>query len=438
MTSDMADPDQAYVWIWLPNDTEPVVAGRLMRDDERLTFTYGASYRGNKSAIPIYEPELPLREGLIEPMNDLMMPSCIRDGSPDAWGRRVIINRLTGKKPDDGDVPQISELTYLLRSGSDRIGALGFQQSATEYVPRIAAEASFEELLEAAERIEKGLPLSQALDHALNHGTSIGGARPKALIEDGDKKHIAKFSASNDLYSVVKAEFIAMRLAAKAGLNIAHVDLTQAAGKDVLLIERFDRERADAGWTRRAMVSALTMFGLDEMMARYASYEDLAETIRHRFSKPKETLQELYGRICFNILCGNTDDHARNHAAFWDGKMLSLTPAYDLCPQGRTGNEATQAMLIKGDERHSTLANCLNAAPDFLLTEAKAISIIEGQIKAIAEHWTEVCDEASLSLADRTLFAGRQFLNAYCVQGLAAKSVALVSTFEDARAYIIG
>lgn len=437
MTSNMADPDEAYVWIWLPDETEPVVAGRLMRDGGSLTFTYGASYRGNKNAIPIYEPELPLREGLIEPINGLIMPSCIRDGSPDAWGRRVIINRLTGKKPDAHNVPQISELTYLLHSGSDRIGALDFQQSATEYVPRLAAQANMEELLEAAEWIEKGLPLSQPLDQALNHGTSIGGARPKALIEDGDKKYIAKFSASNDIYSVVKAEFIAMRLAAKAGLNAAHVDLTFAAGKDVLLIERFDRKRVEAGWTRRAMVSALTMLSLDEMMARYASYEDFAETIRHQFSKPKDTLNELFGRICFNILSGNTDDHARNHAAFWDGKMLSLTPAYDLCPQGRTGNEATQAMLIKGDQRHSTLAICLDAAPQFLLTEAQATSIIESQIKAVAEHWLEICDEASLSSADRSLFGGRQFLNAYCAQGLEAEHAALNSFFGDARAQII-
>lgn len=95
--------------------------------------------------------------------------------------------------------------------------------------------------------------------------------------------------------------------------------------------------------------SALTLLGLDEMMARYASYEDLAEIVRHRFVKPKETLQELFGRICFNVLCGNTNDHARNHAAFWDGMMHTLSPAYDICLQGRTRNKATQAMLIKGD-----------------------------------------------------------------------------------------
>lgn len=92
--------------------------------------------------------------------------------------------------------------------------------------------------------------------------------------------------------------------------------------KDVLLIERLDRMRSDGGWRRRAMVSALTLLELDEMMAAYASYEKLAEIIRHRFIDAKRTLRELFSRIVFNILCGNTDDHARNHAAFWDGKQL--------------------------------------------------------------------------------------------------------------------
>lgn len=417
MTS-KADAAEAFVWMWLPGETEPVVAGRLDQDGERLLFTYGASYRRRKSAIPIYEPELPLQEGTIAPINGLSMASCIRDGSPDAWGRRVIINRLTGKKPDAAGVPEISELTFLLQSGSDRIGALDFQASATEYVPRLAAQASLDELMEAAALIEKGVPLTPALDQALNHGTSIGGARPKALIDDGTKKFIAKFSAANDTYSVVKAEFIAMKLAAACGLNAAPVSMTRAAHKDVLLIERFDRTHTNDGWARRAMVSALTMLGLDEMMARYASYEDLAELIRHRFTDPKDTLKELYGRICFNVLCGNTDDHARNHAAFWDGKMLTLTPAYDICPQGRTGSEATQAMLIKGEGRASTLATLLAAAPDYHLKEAEAATHIEHQITTIANRWQEVCDEAELSPVDRKLFAGRQFLNLYALEGL--------------------
>ncbi|WP_280774941.1 type II toxin-antitoxin system HipA family toxin [Rhizobium sp. SG_E_25_P2] len=438
MTSKPTGRKGAYVWIWLPGETEPVVAGLLTRDAGGYAFNYGASYLSRDGAIAIYDPELPLQRGLIAPIDGLRMAGSIRDGAPDAWGRRVIINRLTGVSDAGSEAGAITELTYLLESGSDRIGALDFQHSATEYSPRLKAEAPYEELLEAADRIDKGVPLTPVLDLALNHGTSIGGARPKVLIDDGDRKLIAKFASSADLYSVVKAEFIAMKLASCCGLNVASVSMIAAAGKDVLLIDRFDRIKAKTGWQRRAMVSALTMLGLDEMMARYASYEDLAEIVRHRFTAPKETLRELYGRIVFNILCGNTDDHARNHAAFWDGRMLTLTPAYDICPQGRTGNEATQAMLIKGDNRMSTLQSCLAAAPDFFLNEDEAKSLIEAQFATIASEWREICEEAKLTQTDRRLFAGRQFLNSYCVEGLAPAHNALLRRFEDARRYALG
>lgn len=133
--------------------------------------------------------------------------------------------------------------------------------------------------------MEKGVPLTPELDQALHHGSSIGGARPKALIDSDHKKFIAKFSTSSDIYSIVKAEFIAMRLAELAGLNVASVSLARAAQKDVLLIERFDRVLSTGKWQRKSMISALTLFGLDEMMARYASYEELAEIVRRQFRK---------------------------------------------------------------------------------------------------------------------------------------------------------
>ena len=88
MMTSKADATEAFVWMWLPGAMEPVVAGRLDQDGERLLYTYGASYRRRQSAIPIYEPELPLQEGVIAPINGLSMASCIRDGSPDAWGRQ--------------------------------------------------------------------------------------------------------------------------------------------------------------------------------------------------------------------------------------------------------------------------------------------------------------------------------------------------------------
>jgi serine/threonine-protein kinase HipA len=408
---------EAYVWIWLPDATAPVVAGLLTQIDAEIHFNYGKSYLDRKDAIAIYAPELPLEAGDIPPAPGLSMPGCIRDASPDAWGRRVLINRKLGLKGKDADLDELSEMAYLLESGSDRVGALDFQLSATKYTPRISDQTSLEELMQSAERVEQGLPLQPDLDKALLHGSSLGGARPKALISTKDRKFIAKFSKSTDLYNVVKAEFIAMRLARLAGLNVANVKLTSALGKDVLLIERFDREKTEQGWSRRPIVSALTLFGLDEMMVAYTSYQDLAEIIRHRFTVPEKTLRELYERIVFNILCGNTDDHARNHAAFWDGKHLMLTPAYDICPQPRTGHEATQAMFIHGNDKMSQMTTCLAAAPIFKLDPATAEAVIVHQIQIIQTHWIRICDEAGLTQTDREFLWHRQFLNPFAFYG---------------------
>lgn len=415
---------EAFVWIWLADETEPVAAGRLESDGSNIRFHYGKRYLERASeglpCLSIYEPELPLQPGLLPLPKGLTLPGSIRDAAPDAWGRRVIINKKSGLNADT-DTAALDELTYLLESGSDRIGALDFQRSSTVYVPRSANNVSMEELVESAERVEKGMPLTPELDQALFHGSSIGGARPKALIQEQDKKYVAKFSSGSDLYSVVKAEFIAMRLAGLAGLDVAPVRLfnvanSNTANRDVLLIERFDRLPKGDNWSRRAMVSALTILGLDEMMARYASYEALANIIRRRFSAPKETLEELFSRLVFNILCGNTDDHARNHAAFWDGRELTLTPAYDICPQGRTGNEASQAMRIVGSNNLSQLKTCLQAAHHFLLSADEAHVIFDRLTNAIEQHWGEVCDEAELSEVDRRLLWGRQFLNPFSIR----------------------
>ncbi len=413
MTSEATSPE-AYVWVWLPERDAPVVAGRLAPTPAGLQFNYGRSYLERRDRMALYLPELPLQAGLLPLPAGLAMPGCLRDAAPDAWGRRVILHQRGFRGGDDPAV--LGELTYLLASASNRIGALDFQASATEYVDRDGGGATLEQLLQSASLIEQGLPLTPELSTVLQHGTSIGGARPKAALLDEGVQWIAKFSSSTDLYPVVKAEFVAMRLAALAGLDVAPVRLVQAAGRDVLLVQRFDRSRHEAGWRRRGMVSALTLLGLDEMMAAYASYQDLAEVVRHRFTDPLRDLRELFGRLVFNILCGNTDDHARNHAAFWSGSSLSLAPAFDICPQLRTGQEAMQAMKIVGDDRFSRLSTCLAAAPQFRLSSGEARAIIAGQLACVREHWRAVCDEANLGPVDRDAMWGRQFLNPFALQ----------------------
>jgi serine/threonine-protein kinase HipA len=167
------------------------------------------------------------------------------------------------------------------------------------------------------------------------------------------------------------------------------------------------------------MVSALTLFGLDEMSGRHASYAELGDIIRARFAAPQATLRELYKRMVFNILVGNTDDHARNHAAFWDGRQLRLTPAYDICPQARNNPEANQAICIADQNRRSQLEVCRLAAHHFLLRDEDARAIIAEQVTAIRDNWQAVCDEAGLSPVDRTFLWRRQFLNPYAFEGYA-------------------
>lgn len=408
---------EAYVWVWLPGEVEPVAAGILTRDGKNLVFNYGKSYLARDNSVAIYTPELPLRAGLLPLIAGLQMPSCLRDASPDAWGRRVLMYKRTMDK----NAGELDELTCMLESGSNRIGALDFQLSATEYIPRLTESVTLEQLQEATEKVTNGLPLSPELAVVLQHGTAVGGARPKAIVATHDKEYVAKFSLSTDLYNIVKAEYVAMRLARIVGLDVSSVKLETAMNKDVLLVERFDRVKSDpvngkGGWQRRMMVSALTLLELDEMMARYASYEGLAETIRLRFTNPDEMLRELFGRIVFNILCGNTDDHARNHAAFWDGTNLALTPAYDICPQGRAGNEASQAMKIHGDNNMSQTKVCLSAAASFKLSAGEAKEIVDHQIDLIEKNWENVCDEAGLSKLERQMFWGRQFMNPFAFE----------------------
>lgn len=417
MNSKTTSDNEAFVWVWLPDAIKPVIAGRISKDSDQYLFNYGQSYLALENAISLNARELPLQSGLITPLPGLTLAGCLRDGSPDAWGRRVILNRLSNSTTHKGEINDTVELLFMLYSGSNRMGSFDFQRSPSVYEPRVNDNTELEELIGSAERVENGVPLTPALDHALMHGTSIGGARPKAHIIDNDKQYIAKFSSQSDTRSVVKSEYVAMRLAAEVGLNVAPVRLVKAANKDVLLIERFDRIHTPAGWLRKTMVSALTLFELDEMMARYASYEELAEIIRLDFSDPKKTLRELYARLVFNILVGNTDDHARNHAAFWDGKQLTLTPAYDICPQNRTGREASQAMRIASERNLSRLDLCVESAAIFGLSTEAATHIIEHQLNIIKTKWESVCDECDLHDTDRRLLWRQQIFNPFSVEG---------------------
>jgi serine/threonine-protein kinase HipA len=408
-TSDPRANAGAFVWVWLPGASDPVVAGRIDATTHAgagaaYTFTYGRSYLDRDDAIALYLPELPLRRGIIQPGDGLTIAGCLRDAGPDAWGQRVILARRLGHLDAGADTGALSILTYLLESGSDRIGGLDFQRSATEYQARGGDHPTLAQMQDAAERLGAGEALPPALADALLHGTSIGGARPKVtLLDPAGHPVIAKLSTQTDPYPAVRFEAAAMTLAARVGIDVATTRLIRSSDRDVLLVDRFDRPGAGQ---RRLMVSALTILGLDELTgARYGSYIALADQIRARFRDPVPTLTELFRRVVFNICVSNSDDHARNHAAFWDGQLLTLTPAYDLAPGLRSGDTSAQAMALTRDGRRaSRLALCREAAGDYLLDPDQADTVIDEVVTGIEDHFDEAADLAWLTGSDRDQF----------------------------------
>jgi serine/threonine-protein kinase HipA len=405
MTSDPYRARRVFVWTWLPGESTPVVAGVVDRvGADRLDFTYARSYLDNDKAISLYAPELPLRRGAQEPMDGLTVAACLRDATPDSWGERVIGNRL-----GSGDT-ELSVETYMLESGSNRLGAIDFQESPEEYSPRVDT-ASLDELYDAAEKVLAGEPLNPAIGDALMNGTAIGGAHPKVLISEGSGvEHLAKLSVSGDVHPWIRAEAVAIELARLCGIAVPNAHVIKSMGRDVLLIERFDRL---PGGRRSHVVSGLTMLGFDALLgARYGSYPEMLDVLREWGRAPQDIGRRLFERIVFNIAIGNNDDHARNHAALWDGTSLELTPAFDLTPQPRSTDTSAQAMAIGRDgSRASQFSVCVAAAADYGLSRPEAKLIVARIVSEIEDHWSETADAVGLRAADRDLLWKRSILN---------------------------
>ncbi|MFF1829287.1 type II toxin-antitoxin system HipA family toxin [Paenarthrobacter sp. NPDC058040] len=404
----MASTSDIYVWVWLPGTTTPVPAGRLREGAPgQFSFDYGRRYLKRSNAISL-APTLPLSEQTFGPTGSMGLPGALRDASPDAWGRRVVQYQVTGDRGDDADTGDLDERTYLLNSGSNRFGAIDFQKSATDYVPRAAAPAPLETLLNAADLVEAGEDLPFELERALLSGTAMGGARPKSVIHHSGHEYIAKFTASNDHFPVVGAEATSMFLAEKAGLNVARTRVESVLGRSVLLVERFDRTN-DGG--RILATSALTMTGLDELQARSGSYVEFLDALRNN-GAPEGTASELFARIAFNMSISNSDDHLRNHAALWDGSVATLSPAYDLSPMRRSGETASQAIAYdRNGTKRNNLSDLITARSLYDLTKAEANNIVARIEDAIREHWAEAADFGMLTNADKRLLWERQFLN---------------------------
>ena len=373
---------ECYVYITLPGETSSVTAGRFVLEKTAQAqalgrFVYGRSYLKNPDAVEFDPIELKLSTRTYQTTQLNGVFGALRDAGPDYWGRRVI-EKHAGRA-------QLGELDYLLESPDDRAGALGFgrHQSPPAPLRKFNQAIDLEKLQSLAAALIKDEipsdPQAQQVQDLMLLGTSMGGARPKAVVQDGEGLWIAKFNRDDDRWNNTRVEHAMLRLARECGLHTAESRIETVGTKDVLLVRRFDRERAAKGYTRARMVSGLTLLHADEAPQgrQNWSYLLLVEELRRVVADAKSDARELFRRICFNALISNLDDHPRNHAILAKEREWKLSPAYDLTPSVPASIEHRDLAMECGDQgRYANAKNILSQHARFLLSEEEAQRIV--------------------------------------------------------------
>lgn len=404
----------------------------LTEEGDRLlgsSFAYGLNYLKRSDALEVDPVSLSLsdREAVrgkrLLPVNKLPFLGGIRDAAPDAWGRRVIEAKL--KVPANS----LPESQYLLHAGSERVGALDIRDGLNALpTSGVSPWHSLEHLVEAAERIDAGLPVPAHLEMIFADGTALGGARPKASVRDQSGiLWLAKFASRHDAFDVPGLECASLQLAQHAGLNVPPVATHLLGDRNIMLIRRFDRFWFEANKTpptefdlgmscpgnervehRMGFVSGLTMLGCDEIESRSKSYAALAESVR-RYCHPKVIRadnEELFKRMVFNIFVSNDDDHLRNHGFLWDPRLPGwrLSPLYDVLPRPSHASERYLHLGIGPQGRLATLDNALAEPEKFSLSKAVAYRLT-AQIWEVVREWRVFFDEAGVPERQQDLVA---------------------------------
>ncbi len=404
---------ECYVYIFLPAETEFVTAGKFVLTKDRLDvsvgkFVYGQSYLARENAVPINPFELNLSTKIFETRRLNGLFGALRDAGPDYWGRRII-EKHSGKT-------QLGELDYLLHSPDDRAGALAFGLNREPPAPRrrFNQTMDLEKLQTLANAVindEDLLPdqETEQVQDLLLLGTSMGGARPKAVIEDNKGLWIAKFNRLDDRWNYARVEHAILVLARACGIQSAESRVETIGDRDVLLVKRFDREKTEEGYRRARMLSALTLLRSED------SYQDrdkwsyllLVEELRRISSRERLDAHELFRRMCFNALISNTDDHPRNHAVIALKEHWRLSPAYDLTPSVPVSIERRDLALICGDAgRYANAKNLLSQSTRFMLTPQDAQAIIQTMEQTIADRWYEICRAEGVTEKDCERISG--------------------------------
>jgi serine/threonine-protein kinase HipA len=372
----------------------PLLIGEinLVRSTQGVSLRYADEWL--QSGFPLSE-DLPLIGQEFLPTERGTAAGSVDDARPDRWGERVI--RFIDKPR------RLSLLEYLFFAGDDRFGALGVSTSPTEYLPRrlgpLPALADADEIQELIRKVQNNEVVPQAQERLISPGATMGGARPKALVNIGGAQWVIKF-ADGDPADTPLVEHASMTLAQQASIRVAETQPVRLIHGHAVAIKRFDR----AGARRLHSLSARVAL---QAAAEGFGYPELAQLLRRKGVVDGDLyvaqMRELFRRMVFNILIDNTDDHEKNHAVLvTDSQQYELSPAYDVLPSGQA--LGFQQMRVGDQEADSTLDNALSMSRMFSLTKDQAVNEVRA-VARVVDGWKEHFAHCGVTAGDIDLYA---------------------------------
>ena len=385
--------NQLYLWL-LTRPQQPVSIGELnlVRSSQGVSLRYADSWL--QRGFPLSE-DLPLIDEEFLPAEKGVAVGAVDDARPDRWGERVI--RFIDKPA------RLSLLEYLYFAGDDRFGALGVSTSANEYLPRrlgpLPTLKDADELHELIRKVQNNEPVPPAQRRLITPGATMGGARPKGLIDIAGHQWVIKFS-DGDPADTPLIEHATMTLAQKAGIRTAQTMPVRLTHGHAVAISRFDRL---GGLRRHSLSAGVALRAAGERFG----YPELAQLLRRRGVTEGDAyvaqMREVFRRMVFNILIDNTDDHEKNHALLMtDAQQYELSPAFDVLPSGQA--LGFQQMRVGEQEADSTVANALSMSPMYGLAKNEAVKEAQAVARVI-DGWKQHFAECGVTGGDIDLYA---------------------------------
>jgi serine/threonine-protein kinase HipA len=385
--------DRLYLWL-LTEPSRPIPIGELnlVRSNQGVSLRYTDDWLRQGFSL---SEDLPLIVQEFLPAERGTAAGAVDDARPDRWGERVI--RFIDKPK------RLSLLEYLFFAGDDRFGALGVSTSSTEYLPRrlgpLPALADADEIQELIRKVQNNEAVPPAQERLISPGATMGGARPKGLVNIGGDQWVIKF-ADGDPADTPLIEHAAMTLAQKASIRVAETRPVRLMHGHAVAIKRFDR----AGGRRLHSLSARVAL---QAAAEGFGYPELAQLLRRKGVVDGDLyvahMRELFRRMVFNILIDNTDDHEKNHAVLvTDSQQYELSPAYDVLPSGQA--LGFQQMRVGDQEADSTMLNALSMSRMFSLTKDEAVNEMRAVLRVV-DGWKDHFAQCGVTAADIDLYA---------------------------------